>query len=127
MEQAIGGGHVCSAVRRKRRRAPAGDHSTRIRSSAERDRPEASHAAQALSPVRLRKTNLYHFVLGKNKVSRCTTYLLVALDANHLPEDPKILQQMVLDLMAQLDREHTERNKNREPVARAIGCQAQPQ
>jgi len=35
----------------------------------------------------------------------------VALDANHLPEDPKILQQMVLDLMAQLDREHTERNK----------------
>src|SRR2546426_10904339 len=79
MEQAIGGGHLCSAVRRKRRRAPAGDHGTRIRSSAERDRPEASHAAQALSPVRLRKTNLYHFVLGKNKVSRCTTYLLVAL------------------------------------------------
>jgi len=35
----------------------------------------------------------------------------VALDPKHLPEDPKILQQMVLDLMAQLDREHTERNK----------------
>jgi hypothetical protein len=37
--------------------------------------------------------------------------LVVALDPKHLPEDPKILQQMVLDLMAQLDREHTERNK----------------
>jgi hypothetical protein len=28
-----------------------------------------------------------------------------------LPENPEILQQMVLDLMAQLDREFTERNK----------------
>jgi transposase len=35
----------------------------------------------------------------------------VAIDPKHLPEDPKILQQMVLDLMAQLDRESTERNK----------------
>jgi transposase len=35
----------------------------------------------------------------------------VALDPKHLPEDPKVLQQMVLDLMAQLDREYTERNK----------------
>jgi hypothetical protein len=35
----------------------------------------------------------------------------VAFDSKHLPEDPKILQQMVLDLMAQLDRESTERNK----------------
>jgi transposase len=35
----------------------------------------------------------------------------MALDPKHLPEDPKILQQMVMDLMAQLDREHTERNK----------------
>jgi transposase len=35
----------------------------------------------------------------------------VALDPRHLPEDPKVLQQMVLDLMAQLDREFTERNK----------------
>jgi transposase len=35
----------------------------------------------------------------------------VAFDPKHLPEDPKILQQMVLDLMAQLDRESTERNK----------------
>jgi hypothetical protein len=35
----------------------------------------------------------------------------VALDPKHLPDDPKILQQMVLDLMAQLDREFTERNK----------------
>jgi transposase len=35
----------------------------------------------------------------------------VALDPKHLPEDPKILQQMVLDLIAQLDREFTERNK----------------
>lgn len=38
-------------------------------------------------------------------------YLLVAIDLKHLPEDPKILQQMVLDLMAQLDRECTERSK----------------
>src|SRR5260370_2942055 len=38
-------------------------------------------------------------------------YLLVAIDPKHLPEDPKVLQQMVLDLMAQLDREFTERNK----------------
>jgi len=35
----------------------------------------------------------------------------VALDPKHLPEDPKVLQEMVLDLMAQLDREFTERNK----------------
>jgi transposase len=35
----------------------------------------------------------------------------VAIDPKHLPEDPKILQQMVLDLLAQLDRESTERSK----------------
>jgi hypothetical protein len=35
----------------------------------------------------------------------------VAIDPKHLPEDPKILQQMVLDLMTQLDREFNERNK----------------
>jgi transposase len=35
----------------------------------------------------------------------------VAVDPKHLPEDPKVLQQMVLDLLAQLDREFTERNK----------------
>lgn len=35
----------------------------------------------------------------------------MAIDAKHLPDDPKILQQMVLDLMAQLDRESAERNK----------------
>ena len=35
----------------------------------------------------------------------------MAIDPKHLPEDPKILQQMVLDLMAQLDREFSERGK----------------
>jgi transposase len=35
----------------------------------------------------------------------------MAIDPKHLPEDPKILQQMVLDLMGQLDREFTERHK----------------
>jgi transposase len=35
----------------------------------------------------------------------------VAIDPKHLPEDPKVLQQMVLDLMAQLDHEFAERNK----------------
>jgi transposase len=35
----------------------------------------------------------------------------VAADPKHLPEDPKVLQQMVVDLMAQLDREFTERGK----------------
>jgi transposase len=35
----------------------------------------------------------------------------VAIDPKHLPEDSKVLQQMVLDLMTQLDREFTERNK----------------
>jgi len=35
----------------------------------------------------------------------------VAIDPKHLPEDPKVLQQMVLDLMAQLDHEFSERNK----------------
>jgi transposase len=35
----------------------------------------------------------------------------VAIDPKHLPEDPKILQQMVLDLMVQLDREFTQRSK----------------
>jgi len=35
----------------------------------------------------------------------------VAVDPKHLPEDPQVLQQMVLDLMTQLDREFTERHK----------------
>ena len=35
----------------------------------------------------------------------------MAIDPKHLPEDPKVLQQMVLDLMAQLDREFTQRAK----------------
>src|SRR5919201_5084347 len=35
----------------------------------------------------------------------------MALDPKHVPEDAQVLQQMVLDLMAQLDREFTERNK----------------
>jgi transposase len=35
----------------------------------------------------------------------------VAIDPKHLPEDPKVLQQMVLDLMTQLDHEFTERHK----------------
>ena len=35
----------------------------------------------------------------------------MAFDPKHLPDDPKVLQQIVLDLMAQLDRESTERNK----------------
>jgi transposase len=35
----------------------------------------------------------------------------VAIDPRHLPEDAKTLQQMVLDLMAQLDREFSERSK----------------
>jgi transposase len=35
----------------------------------------------------------------------------VAINPKHLPEDPKVLQQMVLDLMAQLDHEFTERSK----------------
>ena len=35
----------------------------------------------------------------------------MAIDPKHLPEDPSTLQQMVLDLMAQLDREFTERSK----------------
>ena len=35
----------------------------------------------------------------------------MAFDPKHLPEDPKTLQQIVLDLMAQLDRESSERTK----------------
>ena len=35
----------------------------------------------------------------------------MAIDPKHLPEDPRALQQMVLDLMAQLDRELSERTK----------------
>jgi hypothetical protein len=35
----------------------------------------------------------------------------VAIDPKHLPDDPTTLQQMVLDLMAQLDREFSERSK----------------
>jgi transposase len=35
----------------------------------------------------------------------------VAIDSEHLPEDPKVLQKMVLDLTAQLDRESAERHK----------------
>jgi len=35
----------------------------------------------------------------------------VAIDLQHLPEDPKVLQKMVQDLMAQLDRESAERLK----------------
>ena len=35
----------------------------------------------------------------------------MAIDIEHLPEDPKILQKMVQDLTAQLDRESAERHK----------------
>jgi len=35
----------------------------------------------------------------------------VAIGIEHLPEDPKVLQKMVLDLTAQLDRESAERHK----------------
>jgi len=35
----------------------------------------------------------------------------VAIDPKHLPEDPQALQQIVLDLIAQLDHEFTERHK----------------
>jgi transposase len=35
----------------------------------------------------------------------------MAVDSKHLPEDPKVLQKMVLDLIAQLDRESAERHK----------------
>lgn len=35
----------------------------------------------------------------------------MAIDPKHLPEDAKTLQHMVLDLMAQLDREFSERSK----------------
>jgi hypothetical protein len=35
----------------------------------------------------------------------------VAIGLEHLPEDPRILQKMVLDLTAQLDRESAERHK----------------
>jgi len=35
----------------------------------------------------------------------------MSLDPKHLPEDPQILQRMVLDLMAQLDRESAERTQ----------------
>ncbi|MBZ5626780.1 MAG: hypothetical protein LAQ69_50100, partial [Acidobacteriia bacterium] len=35
----------------------------------------------------------------------------MAIDLEHLPEDPKVLQKMVLDLTAQLDRESAERHK----------------
>ena len=35
----------------------------------------------------------------------------MAIDPKYLPKDPKVLQQMVLDLMAQLDRESTARTK----------------
>jgi transposase len=35
----------------------------------------------------------------------------VAIDPKYLPDDPKVLQQMVLELMTQLDHEFTERSK----------------
>ena len=35
----------------------------------------------------------------------------MAIDLEHLPEDPQVLQKMVLDLTAQLDRESAERLK----------------
>ena len=42
----------------------------------------------------------FQYCHSKNK---CVYYdLLVAIDPKHLPEDPKVLKQMVLDLMAQL-------------------------
>jgi hypothetical protein len=43
----------------------------------------------------------------------------VAIELEHLPEDPKVLQKMVLDLTAQLDRESAERHKV-EAILRAL-------
>ena len=45
------------------------------------------------------------FSLGRESVSEYTITYSWPFDSKHLPEDPKALQQMVLDLMAQLDRE----------------------
>jgi transposase len=58
-----------------------------------------------------KKTAQGHFVLAKTRVSGYTTYFIMAIDPQHLPEDPKVLKQMVLDLLAQLDRESAERSK----------------
>ena len=35
----------------------------------------------------------------------------MSIDPKQLPDDPKILQKMVLDLIGQLDRESVERHK----------------
>ena len=52
---------------------------------------------------------------------------LVAVDPKHLPDDPQVLQQMVLDLMAELGSRVHRTKQDRGPVARVVGRQAQPQ
>ena len=39
------------------------------------------------------------------------TNILVTFDPKHLPDDPQILQQIILDLLAKLGRESAERTK----------------
>jgi len=49
--------------------------------------------------------------LPENHFARTLIFTGVPFDSKHLPEDPQLLQQMVLDLMAQLDHEAEERLK----------------
>ena len=51
----------------------------------------------------------------------------MAIDPKHLPEDPKILQQMILDLMTQLDREFTERHKIESLLRELLDAKREPQ
>jgi IS66 Orf2 like protein len=52
------------AVRCWRRRAPAGDHGARIRGTAKRNRPDASHQPQALSTVGLKQSCVILFLVA---------------------------------------------------------------
>ena len=51
----------------------------------------------------------------------------MAIDIEHLPEDPKILQKMVQDLTAQLDRESAERHKVETILRELLEARRNPQ
>lgn len=44
-------------------------------------------------------------------MDRATLPFIVAIDPRHLPDDPQVLKQMLVDLLGQLNREAAERNK----------------
>ena len=91
-------------------RSAARDHGAGVGRAVERHRSEHCQAPEALSARGARKPHKdwlrMHFILGL-KQTFAPIIAVVPVDRNSLPKDPEILQQMLVDLTAQLDKTQT--------------------